>query len=41
VTNVEIRGEESEEVDQLKGDVRMATLCRARFVLASVRCAPT
>jgi DNA helicase IV len=26
VTNVEIRGEESEEVDQLKGDVRMATL---------------
>jgi len=26
VTNVEIRGEDSEEVDQLKGDSRMATL---------------
>jgi len=26
VTNVEIRGEEDEEVDQLKGDLRMATL---------------
>jgi DNA helicase IV len=26
VTNVEIRGEDLEEVDQLKGDVRMATL---------------
>jgi DNA helicase IV len=26
VTNVEIRGEEDEEVDQLKGDIRMSTL---------------
>ncbi len=26
VTNVEIRGEDSEEVDQLKGDIRMANL---------------
>ena len=41
VTNIEVRGVDSEDVDQLKGDLRMARVLLARWAPASAHCDTT